>query len=130
MERAAVNRDFDFSHLGMNEVMGIIENLLDHLPAQALMKIRDLAETKRLEKLDEAENAVIAEMRQKLEELGVTYDLVVRRKRKRDNGSVLQAKYRGPNGEQWSGRGFAPLWLRTLEAEGHDREEYLIKETN
>lgn len=81
MERAAVNRDFDFSNLGINEVIGIIENLLDNLPAQALMRIRDLAETKRLEKLDEAENAVIAEMRQKLEELGVTYDVVVRRKK-------------------------------------------------
>jgi len=39
MERAAVNTDFDFSNLGMNEVIGIIENLLDDLPAQALMKM-------------------------------------------------------------------------------------------
>lgn len=36
-------------------------------------------------------------------------------------------KYRGPNGEMWSGRGLAPKWLTSLEAEGKKRESYLIK---
>lgn len=35
-------------------------------------------------------------------------------------------KYRGPNGESWSGRGLAPKWLTGLIAEGHAKDEYLI----
>ena len=36
-------------------------------------------------------------------------------------------KYRGPNGELWSGRGLAPRWLATLEKRGRKREGFLIK---
>lgn len=35
-------------------------------------------------------------------------------------------KYRGPNGESWSGRGLAPKWLTGLIADGHAKDEYLI----
>ena len=40
--------------------------------------------------------------------------------------SAVAAKYRGPNGETWSGRGRAPMWLAALEAEGRQRSEFLI----
>ncbi len=40
--------------------------------------------------------------------------------------SVVAAKYRGPNGETWSGRGRAPKWLEALEAQGRKRAEFLI----
>ena len=40
--------------------------------------------------------------------------------------SAVAAKYRGPNGETWSGRGRAPTWLTVLEAEGRQRSEFLI----
>lgn len=40
--------------------------------------------------------------------------------------SAVAAKYRGPNGDTWSGRGRAPVWLATLEAEGRQRSEFLI----
>lgn len=40
--------------------------------------------------------------------------------------SAVAAKYRGPNGETWSGRGRAPNWLATLEAQGRKRAEFLI----
>ena len=38
------------------------------------------------------------------------------------------AKYRGPNGELYSGRGLMPRWLSALVAEGHRKEEYLINQ--
>ena len=31
-------------------------------------------------------------------------------------------------GQTWSGRGQTPTWLRTLEAEGHSREEFRVRE--
>ncbi|MDD2880585.1 MAG: H-NS histone family protein [Rhodoferax sp.] len=36
------------------------------------------------------------------------------------------AKFKGPNGESWSGRGLAPKWMAALISEGHAKEEYLI----
>ena len=36
------------------------------------------------------------------------------------------AKYTGPNGESWTGRGLMPRWLTALVDEGHAKEEYLI----
>jgi DNA-binding protein H-NS len=36
-------------------------------------------------------------------------------------------KYRGPNGELWSGRGRAPTWLAAIEGTGRTRDEFLIK---
>jgi DNA-binding protein H-NS len=49
------------------------------------------------------------------------------RKPRDDIGAKQAAKYRGPNGEEWSGRGRTPDWLAALEAEGRGREEFLIQ---
>jgi DNA-binding protein H-NS len=40
--------------------------------------------------------------------------------------ATVAAKYRGPNGETWSGRGLTPKWLATLIAQGSSKEQYLI----
>lgn len=36
------------------------------------------------------------------------------------------AKYRGPNGETWSGRGLTPKWLAALVAQGQSKEAFAI----
>lgn len=38
----------------------------------------------------------------------------------------VAAKYRGPQGQTWSGRGKAPNWLTALESQGRDKSEFLI----
>ncbi len=40
--------------------------------------------------------------------------------------STVAAKFRGPNGETWSGRGLTPRWLAGLLAEGRQKEEFVI----
>ncbi len=113
---------------------------LDGMTVAELTALRDAAEAKRLEKLDEAKNVVLAETRARLAELGLTLEAVLPasagpppagsgqggqgRKKRRDAGQPLAAKYRGPSGETWSGRGRIPKWLQTLEAEGRSREEF------
>jgi DNA-binding protein H-NS len=42
-------------------------------------------------------------------------------------GKKAKAKYRGPKGETWAGRGLPPGWLTDLEKKGKKREEFLIK---
>ena len=112
---------------------------LDHMTVAELTALRDAAEAKRLEKLDEAKNAVLAETRAKLAELGLTLEAALPapagsgqggqgRKKRSDAGQPLAVKYRGPSGETWSGRGRVPKWLQTLEAEGRNREEFRITE--
>ena len=41
--------------------------------------------------------------------------------------AVVQPKYRGPNGETWTGRGLPPRWLAALIAAGAAKESFLIK---
>lgn len=41
-------------------------------------------------------------------------------------GVAVAAKYRGPNGETWTGRGLTPKWLTALVADGRAKEEFLI----
>ncbi len=41
--------------------------------------------------------------------------------------STVAAKYRGPNGEAWSGRGSMPRWLAALVAQGKSKESFAIK---
>jgi DNA-binding protein H-NS len=41
-------------------------------------------------------------------------------------GLAVAAKYRGPNGETWSGRGLTPKWLAALIAQGQNKESFAI----
>jgi len=47
--------------------------------------------------------------------------------KKKRSGVVVAAKYRGPNGETWSGRGLTPRWLATLIAQGQSKDDFVIK---
>ena len=40
----------------------------------------------------------------------------------------VPAKFRGPQGETWSGRGLMPRWLAALVAEGQPKENFAIKD--
>ena len=87
--------------------------------------------------------ATIVEIRQKMQAFGITVkDLqTVKVKAKAGRKSkaaadkpakakkvtaAVAAKYRGPNGETWSGRGLTPKWLASLIAQGNTKEQYLI----
>ena len=41
-------------------------------------------------------------------------------------GGKVAPRYRGPEGETWSGRGLRPKWLTALIAEGRKLEEFSI----
>lgn len=41
-------------------------------------------------------------------------------------GVAVAAKYRGPNGETWSGRGLTPKWLVALVAQGQSKESFAV----
>jgi DNA-binding protein H-NS len=41
-------------------------------------------------------------------------------------GVAVAPKYRGPQGETWTGRGLMPKWLSVLTAQGQSKESFLI----
>ena len=119
---------------------------LDGLTVPQLTALIAAAEAKRREKLEDAKAALRAEMERRAAELGISAgDLFSTpgqqapaeqaaakngrraRKPRDDIGAKRAAKYRGPNGEEWSGRGRTPKWVAALEAEGRGREEFLIQ---
>jgi DNA-binding protein H-NS len=81
---------------------------------------KQMADVKRTEQAD-----ALAKIRSIMNEFGIApADLDVgkkSRKSPKQSGSVA-VKYRGPNGETWTGRGRQPKWL------GEDREKFLIKD--
>jgi DNA-binding protein H-NS len=44
-------------------------------------------------------------------------------------GRKVAAKYRGPDGETWAGRGATPRWLKAAIKEGGKLEDFLIEKT-
>jgi DNA-binding protein H-NS len=123
---------FDLDGLSYDELLALSESILNRLAAADLKWIRDLVEEKRKEKLEDAKNELIAEMRGKVERLGLSFEEVMGmntgRSGRRNRTPQLPPKYISPKGETWSGRGYPPQWIRDLEEEGHNREDYLIKD--
>ena len=113
---------------------------LDRMSVPELTALIAAAEEKRTEKMDEAKLALLDEFREKAADLGLSLEALMPasgtpvtrgvaargRKARSDSGSVVAAKFRGPNGEEWTGRGRRPKWLSALEAEGHSVDEYRI----
>lgn len=112
-------------------------NLIDiHAQIESLRKQAEAIRTKEFA-------ATVAEIREKMAAFGITVkDLQAPAKGGRKTksagkaktkktasrtGSKVAAKYKGPNGETWSGRGLTPKWLTTLVGEGRSKEEFAVK---
>lgn len=87
-------------------------------------------------------NNTVVEIRAKMKAFGITIKDLALKPSKKSNltkakkaskprkskaaGVPVAAKYKGPNGETWSGRGLTPKWLAALLAQGHNKEEFVI----
>jgi DNA-binding protein H-NS len=120
-----------------------VADIIERMTVQELTELIEAAEAKRREKLDEARAALRAEVERRAAELGLSAgDLFAqtarqettgqgtRRRRPRSDAGAKRAvavRYRGPGGEEWSGRGRTPRWLVAQEAEGRNREEFAVE---
>jgi DNA-binding protein H-NS len=77
-------------------------------------------------------NKTVEEIKAKMTAFGITVaDLEGGKNRPRKPGATKSAnpapaKYRGPNGETWSGRGLMPRWLAALVAQGQSKDSFAI----
>ena len=120
--------EIELDNLSEDDKINLIGKICDELTAQQLRVVREIVDQKRLEKIDEAKEQVIARMREEFEQLDLDFEEVMGLKRGRRRNSSLPPKYRSPEGKEWSGRGYPPQWIRDLEEKGGDREDYLIQE--
>lgn len=73
----------------------------------------------------------VAEIKSKMAAFGITVADLEGGKSRPSKGAAKSAnpapaKYRGPNGETWSGRGLMPRWLAALVAQGQSKESFAI----
>ncbi|WP_421988705.1 H-NS family nucleoid-associated regulatory protein [Roseococcus sp.] len=115
---------------------GKLATLLAALPSLSMEELGLLShaiEKARSDMATAGRAALLEEFRLKAERLGLSIEELVgvtggdgSRLQRSDAGKKVAAKYRGPNGEEWTGRGRMPTWMATAEAEGHGRDEFLI----
>jgi DNA-binding protein H-NS len=122
--------EIDLHKLSGEERVGLILEIIETLNAQELRTILNRTEQNRQGKLKVARSAVIAEMRAKFAEVDLSLEDVLAMAEPKKGRKVAspKAKYRSPEGEEWSGRGRKPRWAMKLESEGKTIEEFLIKE--
>lgn len=88
--------------------------------AQALMQ---QAENTRKQELA----TVISDIKTKMTEYGITLeDLGAKSVGRSKVKSPMEAKYKGPQGQLWSGRGRRPDWVNQALAAGRNVEEFAI----
>ena len=75
----------------------------------------------------------VADILAKMEAFGITVDDLERAKGRGrkptaagKSGNPAPIKYRGPNGETWTGRGLMPRWLAAKVAEGQSKESFAV----
>src|SRR4051794_19061838 len=114
-----------------SERFSLVNAALERMTASELADIIDTATRLQKERQRESQTQLLEKWRLEASELGLDFDTLFsgsRRKAQSDSRqTTIAAKYRGPNGETWSGRGHPPRWLATLEKGGHNREEFLIQ---
>ena len=73
------------------------------------------------QRIQELERSALQELEQRAAQFGFTL-----LKNGYTPAPAKRVKYRGPNGEEWSGKGKRPTWLKQAIEEGHSPEEFAV----
>jgi DNA-binding protein H-NS len=121
----------DPTALPEEDLMLFMERALPQLSIEHLGRIGEAVRQIRQTKQEEARHTTRQAIEAQLQATGLSLrDLFPELLPGRRGGEAgpVPSKYRGPNGEEWSGRGHTPKWLTALEATGRQREEFRIRE--
>jgi DNA-binding protein H-NS len=89
------------------------------MSVEALFELRD--------QVDEALSGYRSTLERQLASLGGSVASIVGKRGSKMKGRKVAAKYKGPNGELWAGRGATPRWLvAAMKEEGKKRDDFLI----
>lgn len=100
---------------------------INELPIETIAAIAAAATSALAEKKRAEEERLWQQFKEQAEKLGI--DPATFAAAKLGHRSVRPKKYRGPNGEEWNGRGLGlPQWLKELVDAGRDKEEFINPE--
>jgi DNA-binding protein H-NS len=104
---------------------------IDHLSLADLNELIARAQKAIASKKEEAKAGALSKLKALANAEGFSLDELMGkgsggRRQRSDKGVKLKPKYRGPNGEIYTGRGPTPKWLKSLERKGEKREKYLV----
>jgi len=107
----------DFSNYSLRELLDTKKDIENEIQSRQAKEIEDL-------------RAKVAETAQAF---GISIEEVMgiarsARRATRHARGRQPARYRGPNGEEWSGRGPAPRWMKPFLEQGKTKEDFLIRD--
>jgi len=121
----------DPATLPEEDLLLFMESALSQLSIEYLGRLGEAVRQIRQTKQEEARHTTRQAIEARLQATGLSlrdlFPELLPGRRSGETGS-LPPKYRGPNGEEWSGRGHTPKWLTALEATGRQRDEFRIRE--
>ena len=87
-------------------------------------------ETEERQIVKEQREAILKELKTKMEQYGITTDDFASRTKvtakEKKPTKAAPIKFKGPNGEAWSGRGLMPKWLKAAKDQGRDIQEFAV----
>ena len=109
-----------------------LRTAVEKMTVPEISALIEFAEQTLRHKQETAREELLTEFRKRASDLGLSFEgLLASRSaaspaKTAGGGKKVPAKYRGPNGEEWTGRGRTPGWLTALEAEGKKREQFAV----
>lgn len=91
------------------------------LKAQAEMLLKKAEELRQQEVTE-----VLRDIKAKMAQYGITVEDLSGGPKKLASKKTVSVKYRGPNGEEWSGRGRPPVWMTEAVEQGKSREDFAV----
>ncbi len=120
----------NLDQMSPEDMLALVEAAIDRLPGETLSDLIGYIQAKQRSREEEKRNTLLAKWREEAARMGMQIRLepigTPSRGRGTGGSKSIAPKFRGPNGETWSGRGIAPKWLTALEATGRNREEFRI----
>ena len=111
-----------------DELLNAIDDVLERLSIEYLVRVRGLVDHRISDKREETRAELLAKFRAQAAEAGMSLFEVIPQQPKSARKSPIKAQFRGPNGEEYSGRGVNPRWLEALVKEGRSKEDFRIQD--
>jgi DNA-binding protein H-NS len=128
-ERGRSSADFD--RMSEDDLQTFVDAALDRMSVEGLNAVVAAAREKLQSRQAEEQEEFLREVREKAARLGMRVELLPLQgasgsKKTRGGPGMVAPKYRGPDGNTWTGRGRPPKWMEALMASGRKKEEFLI----
>jgi DNA-binding protein H-NS len=121
--------EIHLENLSVDDRKRLILEIAQTLSGSHIREMRDTLDKMQQTKFEDTKTRLLENIRVMVEEEGLSVEDLFPPGRGKRAGTPAKIKYRSPDEfHAWSGMGPVPKWLKQLEDEGHNREEYRVSE--